>query len=119
MVVSQHGARGLARYGTVLEAMGLFQMHLDVVAGVGDIPNDTRKRKAAQISMPEPREVTCRHVHLRRSDVALPSTENRTQRAGELRLERVLGAGSFHAPRVVRAGCARRIGLLLDSPFRW
>jgi hypothetical protein len=94
-------------------------MNLDVVAGAGDVPNDAGERKAAQIAVPEPREVTGMHVEPRRSNVALPSMENRTQLGGELRFEVLLGTGAFHAPRIARACRVRRIELLRQSPFRW
>jgi hypothetical protein len=64
------------RFGRVLEARCCFEMHFDVIAGVGDVPNDAPERKAAQIAMPEAREVAGMHVDPRRSNVALPSVEN-------------------------------------------
>ena len=92
----------MARFGTLLQAQRLFQVNFDVVPGADDVPNDAAERKAAQIAVAEPSELSGVRVDARGTDVAPFSLENRAQLARELRFERVFGARSFHAPSLVR-----------------
>ena len=92
-------------------------MNFDVIARVGDVPNEARERKVAQIAMAEPRAVTDMHGDPRCANVALPSAENRTQLAGELRFELLFGTGSFHVSSLARKRSAPGIELLRQLPF--
>jgi hypothetical protein len=75
---------------------------LDIIAGPGDVANDSAERKAAQIAVSEPRELRGVRADVRRGGITLISVEDGAQLARELRLELVFWTGASHSGNVRR-----------------
>ena len=89
-------------------------MNLDVVPGMGDVTQDPRKRKAAQVAVAEARELGGVRVDIRCRVIGRISAEDRTELAGQLLFELVLGTWCSHPPSVAAWRLCPGIELLRD-----
>lgn len=77
-------------------------MNFDVVPGLCDVANDPRERKAAQVTMAEPRDLRGIRADHAGGIVTLISIENRTQLAGEQLFELLFRTYWVHVPSLLR-----------------